>query len=48
LTPEKIAAAAKLARSGQTVSMAIPINKQAGPRDVPDSVRSGIATYAAL
>jgi kynurenine formamidase len=31
LTPEKIAAAAKLVRTGRTVSMAIPINKQAGP-----------------
>jgi kynurenine formamidase len=31
LTPERIAAAAQLVRSGRTVSMAIPINKAAGP-----------------
>ena len=31
LTPDKVAAAAKLVRSGRTVSMAIPINKAAGP-----------------
>ena len=31
LTPDKIAAAAKLVRSGRAVSMAIPINKLAGP-----------------
>jgi kynurenine formamidase len=31
ITPEKIAAASKLVRSGRTVSMAIPINKAAGP-----------------
>ena len=31
LTPEKVAAAARLVRSGRTVSMAIPINKVAGP-----------------
>src|ERR1043165_4122363 len=31
LTPDKIAAAARLVRSGRTVSMAIPINKVAGP-----------------
>lgn len=31
LTPEKVAAAARLVRSGRTVSMAIPINKAAGP-----------------
>ena len=31
LTPEKVAAAATLVRSGRTVSMAIPINKAAGP-----------------
>ena len=31
LTPEKRAAAARLVRSGRTVSMAIPINKVAGP-----------------
>ncbi len=31
LTPDKIAAAASLVKSGRTVSMAIPINKVAGP-----------------
>ena len=31
LTPDKVAAAARLVRSGRTVSMAIPINKAAGP-----------------
>jgi len=31
LTPDKIAAAARLVKSGRTVSMAIPINKAAGP-----------------
>ena len=31
LTPDKVAAAAGLVRSGRTVSMAIPINKAAGP-----------------
>src|SRR5262249_58780421 len=31
ITPDKIAAAAKLVRKGRCVSMAIPINKQAGP-----------------
>ena len=31
LTPDKVAAAAALVRSGRTVSMAIPINKVAGP-----------------
>lgn len=31
LTPDKIAAAAALVKSGRTVSMAIPINKVAGP-----------------
>jgi kynurenine formamidase len=31
LTPEKVAAAARLVRSGRTVSMAIPIDKSAGP-----------------
>jgi kynurenine formamidase len=31
LTPERIAEAARLVRSGRTVSMAIPINKVAGP-----------------
>jgi kynurenine formamidase len=31
LTPDKIAAAASLVRRGRTVSMAIPINKLAGP-----------------
>jgi kynurenine formamidase len=31
LTPDKVAAAARLVRSGRTVSMAIPINKTAGP-----------------
>lgn len=31
LTPDKIAAAARLVRSGRCVSMAIPINKTAGP-----------------
>jgi kynurenine formamidase len=31
ITPEKIAAAAALVRSGRSVSMAIPINKVAGP-----------------
>ncbi len=31
ITPDKVAAAATLVRSGRTVSMAIPINKAAGP-----------------
>ncbi len=31
LTPDKVAAAAALVRNGRTVSMAIPINKAAGP-----------------
>ena len=31
LTPDKVAAAAALVQSGRTVSMAIPINKAAGP-----------------
>ena len=31
LTPDKVAAAAALVKSGRTVSMAIPINKVAGP-----------------
>ena len=31
LTPDKVAAAAKLVRTGRQVSMTIPINKQAGP-----------------
>jgi kynurenine formamidase len=31
LTPERVAAAASLVRSGRTVSMAIPISKTAGP-----------------
>jgi kynurenine formamidase len=31
ITPDKVAAAARLVRSGRTVSMAIPINKTAGP-----------------
>ena len=31
ITPEKVAAAAGLVRSGRTVSMSIPINKVAGP-----------------
>jgi kynurenine formamidase len=31
ITPERVAAAASLVRSGRTVSMAIPINKVAGP-----------------
>ena len=31
LTPERVAAAASLVRSGRTVSMAIPIDKTAGP-----------------
>ena len=31
ITPDKIAAAARLVKSGRTVSMAIPINKTAGP-----------------
>lgn len=31
VTPEKVRAAASLVRSGRRVSMAIPINKQAGP-----------------
>lgn len=31
LTPDRVAAAARLVRSGRTVSMAIPINKVAGP-----------------
>lgn len=31
ITPEKIAAAGRLVKSGRTVSMAIPINKAAGP-----------------
>jgi kynurenine formamidase len=31
ITPERVAAAAASVRSGRTVSMAIPINKQAGP-----------------
>ena len=31
ITPDKVAAAARLVRSGRTVSMAIPINKVAGP-----------------
>jgi len=31
ITPDKIAAAAALVRKGRSVSMAIPINKQAGP-----------------
>ncbi|MEQ1769883.1 MAG: cyclase family protein [Devosia sp.] len=31
LTPDKIAAAARLVRSGRSVSMSIPINKVAGP-----------------
>lgn len=31
ITPDKVAAAAALVRSGRTVSMAIPINKVAGP-----------------
>ena len=31
LTPDKVAAAGALVRSGRTVSMAIPINKAAGP-----------------
>jgi len=31
ITPDKIAAAARLVRKGRCVSMAIPINKQAGP-----------------
>ncbi len=31
ITPEKVRAAAGLVRSGQSVSLAIPINKQAGP-----------------
>src|SRR6478752_315693 len=31
ITPEKVAAAARLVRKGRCVSMAIPINKQAGP-----------------
>lgn len=31
LTPAKVAAAARLVKSGRTVSMAIPINKAAGP-----------------
>ena len=31
LTPDKVAAAGALVRSGRTVSMAIPINKVAGP-----------------
>jgi kynurenine formamidase len=31
ITPDKIAAAGKLVKSGRTVSMAIPINKAAGP-----------------
>src|ERR1700741_2799638 len=31
ITPEMVAAAARLVRKGRCVSMAIPINKQAGP-----------------
>ncbi len=31
ITPDKVAAAAALVRKGRCVSMAIPINKQAGP-----------------
>ena len=31
ITPDKIAAAARLVSKGRCVSMAIPINKQAGP-----------------
>ena len=31
ITPDKVAAAAKLVRKGRRVSMAIPINKKAGP-----------------
>ena len=35
ITPDKVAAAAALVRKGRCVSMAIPINKKAGP-DNPD------------
>jgi kynurenine formamidase len=38
LTPDKIAAAAKLVRSGRSVSMAIPINKQSGPDNANPAV----------
>jgi kynurenine formamidase len=39
LTPDKVAAAAALVRSGRTVSMAIPINKVAGPDNPNPAVR---------
>lgn len=38
LTPEKIAAAASLVRTGRTVSMAIPINTVAGPDNANPAV----------
>ena len=38
LTPEKVVAAAALVRSGRTVSMAIPINKMAGPDNASPAV----------
>lgn len=40
LTPEKIAAAAELVKSGRTVSMAIPINKSAGPDNPEPAVHA--------
>jgi kynurenine formamidase len=38
ITPEKVAAAARLVRSGRSVSMAIPINKVAGPDNANPAV----------
>ena len=43
LTPEKIASAARLVRSGRSVSMAIPINKTAGPDNPNPAVHHDVA-----